>query len=142
MALPGSSADLATFCVVNHTLCGPVTTHAVNTRPGGRGRPAQVEPPKRRRLGAGRRKYKESAQTWCAAGNVAADQVRVMSLKFSRPHHRASENAVAEAWGKSLYLVLYSDGHVSGISVGYVAITPPRVLSGRNSRSIKKAGLR
>src|SRR5262249_19503544 len=142
MALPGSSADLATFCVVNHTLCGPVTTHALNTGPGRRRRRAEVDRLKRRCVGAGRRTEKELAQTWGAAGNVAADQVRVMALKFSRPHHRASENAVAEAWGKSLYLVLYSDGHVSGISVGYVAITPPRVLSGRNSRSIKKAGLR
>src|SRR5262249_7518102 len=84
----------------------------------------------------------ELAQIRGAAGDVAADEVRIVTLKLSWPHHGAGENALAETWRKALHLLFDGGSHVSGISVGHVTITPRRVPSGWSPRSIKKTGLR
>ena len=85
---------------------------------------------------------KELAEIYGAAGDVAADQVRVHVLEGAWGKDAAGENAIAKAGGETLDLRFERIEHVDSGTVGDVAVGPCNVLPCRSARGIEEAGLR
>src|ERR1700732_4247596 len=77
-----------------------------------------------------------------AAGDVAADQVRVHIFEGARRKNAAGENAIAEAGGEPLDLRFEGLQHIDIGAVGHVAIRPDNVLPCWGAGGIEEAGLR
>jgi hypothetical protein len=77
-----------------------------------------------------------------AAGDVAADEVRVVPLELGRVARARGEDAVMEAGREALDLRIDPVAHVERGAVRDMAVRPGSVLSGRRARVVEKALLR
>src|SRR3954452_23666450 len=77
-----------------------------------------------------------------AAGDVAADDVRIVRLVLDAVPRVPRQDSVAESGRESLVLRFDDAGHVVRRSIRNVAVRPTGVLAGRRARVIEKALLR
>ena len=115
-----------------------VAAHAVHAAAGRRRRRAQILP---RCPGAvvvpARGRSKEClAKRARAAGDVAAEVIRIVALAVGRRRRNPFEDQIAEARREALHLALDRVGHVDVRSVGHVTVGPQRVPTGRRSRVV------
>src|SRR5262249_58835520 len=84
----------------------------------------------------------ELPQVEAAAGDVAADVVRVVCLKLGRGRLRERQDSLPEARGKPLDLTEDRLGHLRGGAVRDVAVRPDGVLARRRAGGVEQAVLR
>ncbi len=96
----------------------------------------------RHRVPANRRAKEQLLEIVQAAGNVAANQIRIARFQLRSGMHRARQDEFAEAGSKTFDLRFNRIGHRDGAPVGDVTICPGGVPSQRGASRIKETGLR
>ena len=94
------------------------------------------------RVPASRRAKEQLLEIVQAAGDVAANQIRIARFQLRSGMHRARQDEFAEAGSKTLNLRFNRIGHGDGASVGNVTICPGGVPSQRSASRIEETGLR
>ena len=96
----------------------------------------------RNRVPASRRAKEQLLEIVQAAGNIAANKIRIARFQLRGGMHRARQNELAEAGSKALDLRFDRFGHGDRASVGNVTICPGGVPSQRSASRIEETGLR
>ncbi len=118
-----------------------MTAHAVDSTAGRRGGAAEIDAGVAGTIAAGRGPEEKLGERHGTAGDVAAEEVGVPFGESFGIADAAGENAVAEAWGKTLDLGFDDCGAVDDRAGGNVAVGPGGVLAFRSARRIEEAGL-
>ena len=118
------------------------TAHAVYPTAGRRRSATEEDTGERGTVQAACGAEEELPQIECAAVEIAANQIGIMSFHAGGAEHMAAQNTLAEAGGEAFHLGFDGVRHVQGRAVGNMAIGPGGVLAGGRAGGVEESVLR